>query len=277
MLNLATALHRTLPVLVLACGSAALGAPAATGSGARAGADTIRKALDQTVSLEVANQPLSAILEQLQEQTKVHFVLDRGTIQQIGLEDEQMPVTVSLKNTKVRLLLRTVLGPYNLGYAVVGDTVVVSTPEMAIYRQMRQPVNLDLDAVPLAAVIKQLARQTGANLLLDPRLTKEGQAPVTLQIDEVPLESAVRLLAELADLKLARLGNVLLVTTEARADKLRNEPEMTPPSPLGGSTGDIRVPGGLGPLPGPMPIAAPAAPAPAPVPANPPAEKKEDK
>jgi hypothetical protein len=53
---------------------------------------------------------------------------------------------------------------------------------------------------------------------------------VTLQLEDVPLETAVRLLADLAGLKPVRLDNVLFVTTEERADKLR--PDATPsPAP----------------------------------------------
>ena len=49
---------------------------------------------------------------------------------------------------------------------------------------------------------------------------------MTLQLEDVPLETAVRLLARLAGLKPVRLDNVLFVTTEERADKLR--PDATP-------------------------------------------------
>jgi type II secretory pathway component GspD/PulD (secretin) len=187
-------------------------------------ADRVRKGLDQTVTVELANQPLQQALEDLGKQTGLHIVLDRTFLLNLGIE-EGIAVSVNLKEVKARTALRSMLGQYNLGYAIVGDTVFVSTQDVAIHRQLRQPVTLDLEAVALNAALKQLARQTGGNILLDPRLkAEEVQKPLTLQVEEVPLETAVRLLAELADLKAARMGNVLLVTTPERAEKLRAEP-----------------------------------------------------
>lgn len=228
-------------------------------------ADKVRKALDQTVNVELAAQPLHQALDDLGKQIGVHIVLDRSFLMNLGVEEE-ITVTVAIKDGKARTALRAMLGQYNLGYAIIGDTIFVSTPETAIYRQLRQPVTLDMEDVAVNAALKQLAKQTGSNLLLDPRLKKEELAkPVTLQVEEVPLETAVRLLAELADLKVARLGNVLLITTAERAERLRNEPaDLVPPPNTGVVDVPIRALGGIGmavPAAPPAPVPAPAPPA----------------
>lgn len=162
--------------------------------------------------------------------------------------------------------------PYNLHYAVVGDAVLITTEDMAIYRQLKQRVSLDLNGEEFSTALKGLARDTGVNLILDPRVAKEGQARVSLQVDAIPLQSAVRLLAEMAGLKAMQLGNSLFLAAKANAAELRSEPDLTPAGIPGAVDTDIPV------LARPGVAVAPAVPAPAepaPVPAPPaPAPKR---
>jgi type II secretory pathway component GspD/PulD (secretin) len=184
--------------------------------------DKIRKALEQTISVEYADHNLQAVLDDLSEKTKVRFLADRGNLGPL----ENAAVTVKLQDAKVATVLRAVLGQMGLSYVIQEGYVLITTEEAAIDRQLRQWVNLNLDEVPLDKALKNLAKNTPANLVLDPRVAKEAKAaPLTLQLENVPLETAVRLMAEMASLKSVRVGNVLFVTTEARADKLRAEEE----------------------------------------------------
>src|SRR5262249_50956694 len=131
---------------------------------------------------------------------------------------------------KVRDVLRQILAGENLTYVIIGDSVVVTTEAFGLQRQLKQPVSLDLDAVPFDQAIKQLARETGANLLIDSKLKKEAETAVTLHMDEVPLDTAVRLLAEGAGLRPARLGNVIYLTSKENAKDLRAEPDLLGPA-----------------------------------------------
>jgi hypothetical protein len=195
-----------------------------------AGPDAIRQALEQTLTLEFAEQPLPIALAQLSEQAKLNIVLDRASLMQQGQDPNELHVSVRLKDVKLRTGLRSLLAQHNLGYASMGDALLVTTKDNAYQQQVRQHVNLEVDNQPLAAALKQLERATGTNLKLDPRTGNAAQTKVTLQLEDVPLETAVRLLADLAGLKPVRLDNVLFVTTEERADKLR--PDATPsPAP----------------------------------------------
>ncbi len=221
-------------------------------------AEKIKKQLDQTITLDIAEQPLNLALNQIREQTKINFVVDKLTIQQMGMDPDQMPVNAKLKEVKVRTALRSVLGPYNLGYAIIGDTVLISTDDMAMIRQMRQRVSIDLDKVDLAAALKQLSRDTAANVLLDPRAAKDAKTEVSLQMEDVPLETAVKLMAEMASLKPVKVGNVLFVTTKANAAEMRNDPDLNgaggnPAMP--GMPGYVVPPNGPGgfPVPGGVP------------------------
>ena len=118
---------------------------------------------------------------------------------------------------------------------------------MAVYRQLKQRISVDYDAVPLSKASRTCTRY-GVNVVIDPRTVKNKAAenPVTLQVDDVPFEAAMRLLCEMADLKPARMGNVIFVTTEARADKLKDGDSLvpTPGLPNPGLPGVF--PGGLG-------------------------------
>src|SRR5262249_16578614 len=181
-----------LPVLALLL-TPALAAPAAPASEAKkteSPVEKIKKALDQTTDLEITEQPLHLAVNQLREQTKVNFVIDRQILAVMGFDPEQMPVNIKVQNTKLRSALRSMLGQYQLTYAIIGDAVVITTEDMAIYRQLRQRVNVDCDRTQFGDALKDLARQTGTNLLLDGRVHKDAQTPISLQLDDVPLETA---------------------------------------------------------------------------------------
>jgi hypothetical protein len=208
-------------------------------------ADKIRKALDQTLTLDVNEQPLQLAINQLREQTKINFVLDRFVMQQMGMDPDSAQVTVKLKDVKARTALRMILSPYNLSYAIVGDTVLISTDEIAMFKQMRQRVSLDLEKVEMAKALKQLARDTATNLIVDVRAAKEAQAVVTLQMEDVPLETAVRLMAEMAGLKPVRVGNVLFVTTKANANEMRQDPDLAPNPQAGNPQAQMMIMGGM--------------------------------
>jgi len=223
--------------LLAALGPAVLrAAPAgpAAADDAPSAAEKVRKALDAPVSVKVEKQSLTAAIDMLKEKGKVNLVLDTFSIQQMGIAPDQppTPVDVDLKDVKLKSALHTVLSPYGLSYAVVGDTVIVTTEQMAVVRQMRQRVNVEFDKVEFAQALKRLGRETGANLLLDSRLEKEAKVPVSLELEDVPLETAVRLLSEMAGVKPVRIGNVLFITDKKNAAELRQDPDLSGP-PVG--------------------------------------------
>ena len=261
-------------LLVPAPGSAA---PAPDDAKARSlsPADKIRKELERTINLDVDQQPLALAVAQVQELTKINFVLDRVTLTQSGIDPDQMTVSLKLKDVKVRSALRSLLTPYNLNFAILGDTVLVSTDEVAMLRQVRQRVSIDLEKMELGKALRQLARETGTNLIVDTRVAKDAQTPVTLQMEDVPLETAVRLMAEMVNLKPVRVGNTLFVTSKANANELRNDPDLQPPPMPNNPNERVIINAAMGG------IAAPAAPGaavpPPPAPPAPVGKKEEEK
>jgi len=254
-------------------------------------AEKTKAALDKTIDFDLDSQPLHLALNQIKEQTGISFVLDRFTIQQLGMDPEQIQVNFKGKGVKVRTGLRSIIGQFNLSFAIVGENVVITTDEMAMYRQMRQRVNIEYENVEYASAIKQLARETATNLIIDARVAKESKGAITLQLEDVPLETAVRLMSEMVALKPVRVGNVMFICSKAAATDLRSDPDLVPPNPnpaigpggvplppglipgIGIAPGGIGL-GGIAPVPAPavgVPMAVPALPPAAPVP-----EEKKD-
>jgi hypothetical protein len=138
--------------------------------------------------------------------------------------------TTNFRNVKLRSGLQTLLGQYSLAYVILDDVVLITQKEAALDRQMQQPVNVDLDNVPFAEALRRLARETASNLVLDPR--EESQAVLSMQLEEVPLQIAVRTMAEAVSLKPVLIGNVLFITSEARANQLQEDPDTKSPTAL---------------------------------------------
>lgn len=269
---------------------AAAPAPAAPGKAASP-MDTARKALDEVGDLSYQNKSLNEVVGDLKDKAKLPVVID-PMVFQFGLDPNQPTVNVALKQVKLKDGLRQALDPFNLKCGLTKDGLFISTEEGLTTKQLRQRVTVDCDGTAFAVAAKQLAADTGANVVIDPRLKDKANAAVTLKLDDVPLETAVRLLAEVADLGVVRMSNVLFVTTPERAEKLRASADaptqpgnnLVVPFPGGGLDRAIPLPGVIGPggiggapggveaLPALPPVQAPPAPPPAatPVPVAPP-------
>ena len=197
-------------------------------------AEKIRLALDKNIALlDFNGQPITAAVQKISEDIGISLVLDTFTIQQMGFDPNQMMVHFKAKDVKARTALRSLVGQFNLSFAVVGDNVLITTDEMAMYRQMRQRVNIDYDNTEFAGAIKRLARDTATNLIIDSRSAKEAKGNITLQLEDVPLETAVRLMSEMVGLKPVRVGNVMFICSKEAAKDLKTDPDIVPPNPMG--------------------------------------------
>ncbi len=194
-------------------------------------AEQTNKALDQMVSLDLYQYPLSEAVRLLGDQSGVHLVLDRQGLSQAGLNPDDMMVSTQLSMT-LRSGLRQMLSQYALDYAIIGDMVLISTEDLAIRRQMRQRVSVRFDRLQLKTALEQLARETATNLLLDRSALPYASAPVNLNLDDAPLEVVTKLLAHQFGLKQICVGNVLVLTTKANVAELKEPREVRPtPSP----------------------------------------------
>ena len=228
-----------------------------------------RRALEQKITAKADGKTLNEAIELLKEAAKIDIALDLNTIQMLGMDPNQLIVKFDFKDVKLKDGLRTAFAAMNLRCGITSTGIVVSTDEGLTIRQLRQRVSVDVDGKTLSETLKELAEDTGANVVIDPRAKKMSDEKIALKLDDAPLESAVRLAANVGGLSVIRMGNVLFVTTDANAEKLRPDADKpvgpTPGNPIfGGIDGGFGVPGGG---------AVPALPPPA-VEVIPPVEKK---
>ena len=91
-----------------------------------------------------------------------------------------MMINCKLKDVKLRAGLRSMLNQFSLTVVIVGDSVLVTTEEQAIYKQLKHRVSVDYENVALNKALKELAQVNGVNIVVDPRTfkTKANEAPV---------------------------------------------------------------------------------------------------
>jgi hypothetical protein len=224
--------------------------------------ERIRKALDKPVLLDWQGQSVMEALQHLREKTGLEFNLDQVGLAVMGVNIEAgtgEPVQMKSAGNKVSVVLRKLLTPQQMAYVIYEDTILITSSELATTRQMKQRVNVDVTEVPLAKALQELARNYAFNLVIDPKIAKDSQKPVTLTLDGSSLETSVRLLAEMAGVKAVRMDNVLFVTTEERADKIRKEEkDLMPPVDDLNNPGNPRIFGGLAVNPAAIGVAGPA-------------------
>lgn len=237
----------------------------------------IRDRLDEVGDVTIDQQNLSEAIGFFKNRLKCEIQLDASATNLAGIDPMTMTVSAKTHGKPHRLALKAALDPLGVTYAIVGDTLFIGTEEALLARQLRQAVSVDGKAANLAALLKSFADTTGANIVMDPRqLAVAEAAKVPLKLADVPLETAVRLAVEVGGLRTVRLNNVLFITSEARADKLRGDADG--PVPMPSASDSLRLGmrlGGDGVLPA---VVAPAAAVPAlpvaPVPVAPPAPPK---
>ncbi|HYV37696.1 MAG TPA: hypothetical protein VE988_18575 [Gemmataceae bacterium] len=210
----------------------------------------IRKALEENITLDYVGKSFDEIIEHLRQKTKLKIVVDQTRPKAVYFAQPQVPlppgvapaefalpaVTFKIDNAKLRAGLRSFLGEYDLTFVIIGDSVVIATEEAAQMRQLRQRISVDITNQPLGDALKKLADDTGVNLLVEPQMADKAKTKITAQLDDVALETVVRLLAKMADLSCVSVENVIVVTSDERADKLRKESApiktVVPPPPV---------------------------------------------
>jgi hypothetical protein len=194
--------------------------------------ERIRKALDQPLILDFQGVSIQEALQHLREKTGMEFNLDQAalTLMGVNINDNGGEPIVLKSNGKLSVALRKLLGPRQLAYVIFEDSILITSTELATIRQMKQRVYFDVDEVPLSKALRDLARNHAFNLVIDPKVVKDLHKLVSLTLDGTSLETSVRLLAELAGLKAVRMDNVLFITNEERATKIRKEDKDAQPN-----------------------------------------------
>jgi hypothetical protein len=251
--------YRMLPLFAaFAVGAQAMAAPLPATKGEGDPVAKARAALNNRVTIKAENKTLTEAIELFKEIGKTDIVLDTGAVQMMGMDVNTPAVNIDVKDVPLKDALLKSFAAVNLRYGVTAQGLVISTDEGITVRQLRQRVNLDADNKILTDVFKGLANETGANVVIDPRIAKKASdEKITLKLEDVPLETAVRLAADVGGYSVIRMSNVLFITSEARAEKLRPDADKpvppTPGNPFfpggvdGGGVAPQAVPGGVAP------------------------------
>jgi hypothetical protein len=181
-------------------------------------------ALNNTVTLNHTAKDFAEAVAHLRERTGIYFVLDAAAFPAPGANCS--PVVLKVTDVPLCSALNSVLTPYHLGYAVFGETVIITTQQSAHNLRMRQLVHFEVNGVPLKTVLQQLSAYSGVNVVIDPRLraSKVEDEPVTLNVPhDVAVYNAIRLLAEFANLKAVQVGSVLVLTTPEFAARINED------------------------------------------------------
>jgi hypothetical protein len=134
--------------------------------------------------------------------------------------------------TALRILLSKV-PTNNATYRLRAGQIQVTTIDDAATVQLNEPVGGSYRDRPLAEVLDKLAAQSGVTIILDRRVSKQGQVPVRAYLGAfVSLQTALRLLTDMADLRYVIIGNAVYVTSPANADKAAAEVRRRSQLPL---------------------------------------------
>jgi hypothetical protein len=225
--------------------------------------DKIRQGLDKTITIDYTGQTLAEALNHFREKTGLPINIDSvAFMNQMPMPPGGDPmggqVTIKGTNEKASQILRRTLSAHRLSYVFIDDAILVTSEDTAVMRQMRQRVSVDLDEVPLKKAARDLAKNHGINLVIDPKVMKQAEAPVSLQLDNTGIETTMRLLAELASLKAVRMGNVVFITNEEKAKRIQDEEKHQFDNPLNPNMPGIAYPPAIGLVGGFGGIAMPA-------------------
>jgi hypothetical protein len=216
-------------------------APAATNPGNQPNPANVLK---QTINYDGTEDPrvtLGDLLEQLSKRYGLTFDINEKAFEMDQLKDvartlvadpTPIPPMRTTFATVLRKVLRRVPAESGATFLIRRDHIEITT-ESAVRAELGIPEGRPLlplvwdtfTDIPIAQVLQFLADSYDYNLVTDPQGHKQLQTKITAQLHNVPIDTAVRLLANMANLRVVKLDNVLYMTTPEKAEALREEQE----------------------------------------------------
>jgi hypothetical protein len=204
-------------------------------------ADGLIDALNKTVRFGGFDDPKMVLVEAL-DQLSMRYGLS-FSVNEKAFKFEMVPEVLKTEiaqpnpipemNATLAAVLRTILArvpaPSGATFLVRPDSIEITT-DQALREEVWGPnyrgpwlplVYVRFEEVPLREALRQLARQTHTNIVLDTSVGPRARVPVTARLRNTPLEVALRLLANMAELQAVQVGNVVYVTTPRKAAPLQ--------------------------------------------------------
>ena len=197
--------------------------------------------LSQRVNFAGVNDPkltLDDVLKGLSTKYNLMFDINARAFANEGLKEPEQSLIAEKEippanNVRLETVLRRLLAriPCTSGatFLIRRDSIEITTNQFLWaevwgqeYDGQHLPlVNLRADKVALNEVLKQLADQSGLNIMYGGPAEKAATA-ISVRFTNVPVDTAVRLLAAQTELGFVHRDNVLLLTTEEKAASLNH-------------------------------------------------------
>ena len=226
-------------------------------------ANAIRQQLSKVIDIDKPfDGDFKDILEYISDRYELTFIIDSVAFKNVDPPLDNVDTTKSklpkLPGVTLHTVLRFLLDPIDGTYFVRRDFIEITTrkalrerlgnePTTSLEWQgsaaktlLGEPVNLNAKEMSFADAVRELADTTGANIVIDPRAKEIARKPITATLQQAPLRTALRVLADMVELKVVALDNILYVTTPENAEKFAKEvaanlarPELVPaPAPI---------------------------------------------
>jgi hypothetical protein len=206
-------------------------------------AEELRDQLQMPVKFAGFEDPKTTLVEALDNLAKrydLSFSINERAFAKKGLNEVgkfeiASPNPIPEMNAKMGNVLNKVLSRLGDGgavYVLRADHIEITTRDAVVeefYPDLPKGAPLpplvcgSFEKRPLEDALRDLARWTGGNVVLDNRIAKDARTPVTAEFNNVPLDTAVRLLADMCGVKSVQIGNVLYVTARDNARVLQQE------------------------------------------------------
>jgi RNA polymerase sigma factor (sigma-70 family) len=209
--------------------------------------DTLRKVIDWP-GIDAPQTTLIEALSGLAKDHRLTFIVNEAAFKAEMLNDVEkteisnpnpIPGMKSSLRSIVEKILTRVPVPSGAAFLIRNDHVEITTidairRELGLRKRDAKPqddeeaacpamsplVWEDLKKVPLEKALRDLAEDTGVNIVLDPRTQKMGNVEITTTLRNVPVETAVEVLADMAGLTVVYRDNIVYVTTPENAERL---------------------------------------------------------
>jgi hypothetical protein len=213
-------------------------------------AQELNKALSQVINFKGFEDPKTTLIEALDilgKQYNVTFDVNEKAFAADNALNDVLRYEIASPNpipemrASLRAVVKKILSrlPVESGATlVIRKDFIEITTQKAVRDELGLPegrallplVFEDFDDQPLPVALRTLANATGLSVVLD-HSAADKLPKVTAQFHNVPVDTAVRVLADMADLGMVRLDNVLYVTARDKAARLQADQPAPKPTP----------------------------------------------
>jgi hypothetical protein len=168
--------------------------------------------------------PVDVVLDYIATQKEMLIRVDQGAFEKLD-PDFWLPYLEMRRDVRAMAppladVLQDVIANFDPPAAYVikqGMIEIVPQEKLANGGLLKDKIRMDVVSKQFDDTVMRLASMTGASVVIDPRLGEKAKASVSGIFRSVPLQTAVVALADLIDVRVIAIDNVLYVTTKENA------------------------------------------------------------